>query len=134
MTENEMTGLLLQLADLGVTGIRIHYEGSGDSGSIESINYTTIKINEPIDILDEVDSWSQDHKLEDLNNDLTDSIDEWVNDKLLQNIEDWWNNEGGNGDVCICVPSGRYAIYNSIRVINYEEYMHDGNLIDKTLE
>ena len=134
MTENEMTGLLLQLADLGVTGIRIHYEGSGDSGSIESINYTTIKINEPSDVLDEVDSWSQDYKLEDLNSNLTDSIDEWVNNELLQNIEDWWNNEGGNGDVCICVPSGRYEIYNSIRIINYEEYTHDGNLIDKTLE
>ena len=129
-----MTGLLLQLADLGVTGIRVHYEGSGDSGAIENTNYTTVEINEPSDVLDNVDCWSQDHLLEDLNSNLTESINDWVNEKLLNSIEDWYNNEGGNGDVCICVPSGKYCIYNSIRVIEYEEYTHDGNLIDKTLE
>jgi len=134
MTENEMTGLLLQLADLGVTGIRIHYEGEGDSGAIESINYTTEEINEPDDVLDNVDSWAQDHLLEDLDNKIAESINEWVTEKLLQNIEDWWNDNGGNGDVCICVPSGKYCIYNNVRVTQYEEYTHDGNVIDKTLE
>jgi len=134
MTENEMTSLLLQLADLGVTGIRIHYEGEGDSGAIESINYTTEEINEPDDVLDNVDSWAQDHLLEDLDNKIAESINEWVTEKLLQNIEDWWNDNGGNGDVCICVPSGKYCIYNNVRVTQYEEYTHDGNVIDKTLE
>jgi hypothetical protein len=43
MTENEMTGLLLQLADLGVTGIKIFYSGSGDSGEIDDVVYTTTK-------------------------------------------------------------------------------------------
>jgi len=37
MTENEMTDLLLKLADLGVTGIKIFYSGSGDSGDIEKV-------------------------------------------------------------------------------------------------
>jgi hypothetical protein len=134
MTENEMTGLLLQLADLGVTGIRVHYEGEGDSGAIENTNYTTVEINEPSDVLDNVDSWSQDHLLEDLNSNLAESINDWVNEKLLNSIEDWYNNEGGNGNVCICVPSGKYCIYNNIRITEWEEYTHDGNLIDKTLE
>ena len=43
MTENEMTGLLLKLADLGVTGIKIFYSGGGDSGDIDDIVYTTTK-------------------------------------------------------------------------------------------
>ena len=30
MTENEMTGLLLKLAEHGVTGIKVTYEGGGD--------------------------------------------------------------------------------------------------------
>lgn len=134
MTENEMTGLLLQLADLGVTGIRIHYEGEGDSGAIESINYTTEEINEPSDVLDNIDSFSLENRLEDLNSKIATLIEGWTHDKLINNIEDWWNNEGGNGDVCICVPSGKYCIYNNIRVTEYEEYTHDGNVIDKTLE
>jgi hypothetical protein len=41
MTENDMTSLLLQLADRGVTGIKIYYAGSGDSGAIEDVVYTT---------------------------------------------------------------------------------------------
>jgi hypothetical protein len=134
MTETEMTGLLLQLADLGVTGIRVHYEGEGDSGAIESINYTTGEIKEPADVLDEIDSFSLDNRLADLNRIIADSIEDWTHDKLINDIEDWWNNEGGNGDVCICVPSGQYVIYNNIRVTEYEEYTHDGNVIAKTLE
>jgi hypothetical protein len=134
MTENEMTGLLLQLADLGVTGIRIHYEGAGDSGAIESINYTTEEINEPSDVLDNVDSFSSENELIDLNSKIAELIESWTNDKLINDIENWWDNEGGNGDVCICVPSGKYCIYNSVRIIEYEEYTHDGNVIDKTLE
>ena len=45
MTELEMTGLLIELANEGITGIKVHYAGSGDSGSIEEIVYTTEKLN-----------------------------------------------------------------------------------------
>jgi hypothetical protein len=40
MDENKMTGLLLQLADLGITGINVYYEGGGDDGAIEHICYS----------------------------------------------------------------------------------------------
>jgi hypothetical protein len=36
MTENEMTGLLFKLADIGITGVFISYEGSGDSGLVNN--------------------------------------------------------------------------------------------------
>jgi hypothetical protein len=45
MTENNLTGLLLQLADRGVTGIKVQYEGGGDSGAIENVVYTTEKMD-----------------------------------------------------------------------------------------
>ena len=134
MTENEMTGLLLQLADLGVTGIRVHYDGGGDDGCIDSIDYCTEKINEPSDILDNADNWSLDGDLYKLAENAANLIRDWVEDKLLDQIENWWDDQGGHGDVCICVPSGKYIIYNSVRVTEYEEYTHNGNLIDKTLE
>ena len=35
MTELELTSLLFQLADHGVTGIKVKYDGGGDSGDIE---------------------------------------------------------------------------------------------------
>ncbi len=46
MNEINMTGLLLQLADRGVTGVKVQYEGSGDSGAIENVVYTTEKMVE----------------------------------------------------------------------------------------
>ena len=50
MTENDMTGLLLKLADLGVTGIKIFYSGGGDSGALDDIVYTTKEIEDIEDI------------------------------------------------------------------------------------
>lgn len=134
MSETEMTGLLLQLADLGVTGIRVHYEGGGDSGAIESINYTKEKVDDPDNILDEIDAFSLEQNLFELDKKIADLIEDWTHDKLINDIEDWWNNEGGSGDVAICVPSGKYVIYNNIRVIDYEEYVHRGDVISKTLQ
>ena len=39
MKEMDMIGTLVRLADLGVTGIKVNYEGSGDSGAIENVVY-----------------------------------------------------------------------------------------------
>jgi hypothetical protein len=139
MTELEMTGLLLKLADLGVTGIKVHYAGSGDSGAIENVVYTTEKLDEDeIDAFNEIDTldiWGNERNdLNDLSNELASQVDSFVIDKLLNDIEDWWNNDGGEGTVCIIVPSGKYRIENRIYITTSEEFTHSGELIDKTLE
>jgi len=129
MTEQELTQTLIQLADLGVTGIRINYEGGGDSGCIEDIMYTD---KEGVS-LEEVQSLPWDSKnLRDLNNELANNIENFTTDTILDTIEDWWNNEGGSGTLSILVPSGEYNVENNIRVINYDEFFHEGNLFRKT--
>jgi hypothetical protein len=129
MTEQELTQTLIQLADLGVTGIRINYEGGGDSGCIEGIMYTD---KEGV-LLEEVQSLPWDSKnLKELNNELAINIENFATDKILDDIEDWWNNEGGSGILSILVPSGEYYVENNIRVIDYEEFIHEGNLFRKT--
>ena len=133
MTENEMTGLLLQLADLGVTGIKIIYSGGGDSGAIDEIIYTTEKVTnfEDLEILDQ---YSEDIlNLRDLSTSFYSNIEDFATSKLLDNIEDWWNNEGGYGTVLIAIPSGNYKINNNIYISNTEEYTHNGNLINQSL-
>jgi hypothetical protein len=133
MTEIDMTSLLIKLANLGVTGIKVAYEGVGDSGAIEWIGYTDQPCETPEDVEDIVDAWVSPI-LEDLDSSAYALIEDFANEKLLQDIEDWWNNEGGFGELCICVPSGKYMISNNIRVTHSENYQHDGSLIDKTLE
>ena len=138
MNELEMTGLLLKLADLGITGIKVHYAGSGDSGAIESIVYTTEKLDEDevdaFNELDTLDIWSNEDNLSTLNSGLNSLIEDFVNEKLLDDIEDWWNNDGGEGEVLILIPSGKYLINNRIYITHTEDFQHDGSLLDKTLE
>lgn len=133
MTENDMTGLLLQLADLGVTGIKIIYSGGGDSGAIDDIIYTTEKVTF-LEDLESLDQYSEDIlNLRDLSTSFYSDIEDFATSKLLDEIEDWWNNEGGYGTVLIAIPSGNYKINNNIYISNTEEFTHNGNLINQSL-
>jgi hypothetical protein len=134
MTENELTGLLLKMADLGITGIKVLYDGAGDSGVIEWIGYTKKPYATPEDINDDIDSWSNDANLANIDQDSYGQIEVFAQDKLLDEIEDWWNNEGGFGELCICIPSGKYIINNHVRITETEDYFHDGSLLDKVEE
>lgn len=133
MTENEMTGLLLKLADLGVTGIKIIYSGGGDSGAIDDIIYTTQEVTF-LEDLESLDQYSEDIlNLRDLSTSFYSDIENFATSKLLDNIEDWWNNEGGYGTVLIAIPSGNYKINNNIYFTETETYNHGGNLINQSL-
>jgi len=134
MTENELTGLLLKMADLGITGIKVLYDGAGDSGVIEWIGYTKEPCATPEDINDDIDSWSNDANLANIDQDSYGQIEVFAQDKLLDEIEDWWNNEGGFGELCICIPSGKYIINNHVRITETEDYFHDGSLLEKVEE
>lgn len=139
MNETMMTSLLIQLADLGVTGIQIYYEGSGDSGCIDEVLYTTDKLPENLeDAFDKIRSlntWEEGAKyLRNLDSGLSSDIESFSEEKILGYVEDWWNNEGGYGTMCILVPSGKYDIMNNIRITEVETFEHVGNLIDQTLD
>ena len=139
MNETMMTGLLIQLADLGVTGIQIYYEGSGDSGCIEEILYTTDKLPEneedAFDKIRSLDAWDVESKhLKSLDSGLSSDIESFATDKILDDLENWWNDEGGYGTMCILVPSGKYDIMNSIRFTKVDTYQHVGSLINKSLD
>ena len=134
MTENEMTGLLLKLADLGVTGIKIFYSGGGDSGDIDDVVYTTIKEAAFNNIMNLSNHGEDVLYLQNLNDELADKIKDFANEKILNDLEDWWNNDGGYGVMIIKIPSGEYEITNTIYVTDTEEFEHDGDLISKSLE
>jgi hypothetical protein len=133
MTEEQLMEVLIQLADQGVTGIKVHYDGGGDSGAIEAVVYTDEE-NANFSDIDLVNEWDQDKNLATLNSSAYANIQDFAQETLLDNIEDWWNNEGGYGDILIKVPSGEYLINNNVRIMNVEEYNHHGNLFKKTEE
>ena len=134
MTELELTSLLFRLADFGITGVKVKYDGGGDSGAIEWIGYTKKPCETTEDVSDNVDDWDEDSKLLNIDHDLFMELETFAENKLLDDIEDWWNNEGGLGELCICVPSGKYEITNNIRVTDHETYNHEGSILDKAEE
>jgi len=138
MNEINMIATLVKLADLGVTGIKVQYEGSGDSGAIENVVYTAEKMDEDeeaaFDDINDIEVWGQDvSHLQELDSGLSSDVANFVEEQLLNDIEDWWNNDGGYGSVCILIPSGKYKIFNDIRITQIESYFHEGSLIQKTL-
>jgi hypothetical protein len=134
MTELELTSLLFRLADFGITGVKVKYDGGGDSGAIEWIGYTKKPCETPEDVNDNIEDWEDDSKLLNIDHDLFMELETFAENKLLDDIEDWWNNEGGWGELCICVPSGKYIITNNIRVTDHETYNHEGSILDKAEE
>ena len=139
MNETMMISLLIQLADLGVTGIKIKYEGSGDSGCIDDVLYTVDKLSEneedAFDAVKSLESWDTGVKrLDMLHSGLSSDIQNFAEEKILNDVEDWWNNEGGYGSMCILVPSGKYQLENNIRITEVETFEHDGSLIDKSVD
>lgn len=131
MTEEQLMEVLIQLADQGVTGIKVYYDGSGDSGSIESIVYTD-KENPEWDDIIILDPWGKDIFLTSINSEAHSNIENFAHERILDNIEDWWNNEGGFGELLIKVPSGEYIVNNNVRILEVEEFTHEGNLFRKT--
>jgi hypothetical protein len=131
MTELELTSLLFRLADIGITGIKVRYDGSGDNGAIEWIGYTKEACKTPENVDDLIALWDDDADLSKIAQNDYSLIEKFAYD-ILDDVEDWWNNEGGFGSFCFLVPSGKYVINNSLRVMDYVEYFHDGDLLDKT--
>jgi hypothetical protein len=103
------------LKDRGVKKIRVTYEGSGDSGAIEDVDY--------------YDKEDDEHYCIQLG--ITDSQHDDIQNlayPMLDGIEDWYNNEGGYGSIYIDLDEFTYNIENNIRVTEVETYSHNGSL------
>lgn len=132
MKEIDITSFLYTLHDLDVTGIQVYYEGGGDSGAIENILVTRDK---NFSITEDPESYFDGQtSLRDVYSGSIADFESFIENKLLNDIEDWWNNEGGHGYVYIEVPSGKYRIENNIRFVDYEFYAHEDSLLNKTYE
>jgi len=116
---------------LGFNGyhtIEVNYSGSGDSGDIDSIHL--LKYKEVFSYTSEVGK----ENIEDRIKEITD-CEVWVRnkaDRILEQVEDWWNNDGGQGQMVIQIPSGTYVIYNNINVTDTESHEHSGNFLNET--
>ena len=109
---------ILGLKNLNVDLLVLHYSGGGDSGAIDDVVYYKKIKNGNSDDLENFEEMiiKFDSK----------AIEDFAY-PILNDIEDWWNNEGGNGKMFIDLESLEYKIENEIRVYDYEKYYHDNS-------
>lgn len=104
---------VVYLKDRGIVKIIVDYSGSGDSGAIDDCTCYD----------------SEDHIITvDSQSNLDDIIN--LTYPMLDDIEDWYNNDGGYGQVIINLDDLSYEIENNIRYYECETYTHNGDLQD----
>ena len=123
-----------KLRDAGVKKVVIHYDGSGDSGQVDRIDYfdehaefTPSKDRHKV-ISDEksydakTKGWvtKQVERMEDFDT----MCDNLATDALSELGVDWYNNEGGYGECTLDVTTGNIEIAHEHRVYssNHEDF------------
>lgn len=104
--------LFLKLRNMGIEKVRVDFSGGGDSGDID--NVTALDKNDN-DVTMPEEYVHQIHELV------------WP---LLNDGEDWWNNDGGNGDFTIHLESGTYDRTINVRITDYEVYVASGSITE----
>lgn len=109
---------LFKLKDQNISKIVFEYEGSGDDGAIDDICY--------FDSLDRIiDISLLDDDIVNEINDIQEILEEKVDD-ILENVSDWYNNEGGHGTVTIYTDTGNYEVNNNIRIVDFQNESYKG--------
>ena len=113
------------LKDHNVHYVGCYFEGSGDSGAIdhyifkdadfkddfeaEDLGYVDSDISLPADVQSEIE-----HALEDIFYD------------HLNEVEDWYNNDGGYGTLMMDVSTGKFISQVNCRYTQIESFHHEG--------
>jgi hypothetical protein len=132
--DNENRVLLFKLKDLGIAYIQAYYEGGGDSGAIEDLLYVDNKkaIEEDLNFNKLCEDNYINHRSCGIDFEIDSSLDSLIEDLiygLLENVEDWYNNDGGFGTVYINISTGEYSINNNVRYTETHFYGHSGSII-----
>jgi hypothetical protein len=121
--------LLTRLKMLGVRHIEVTFQGGGDSGEIENAYAQDINKNQ-IDIKEEKMVWPTKESYEENNEWHQRVVDkEWLIEDILKDIterwlqdtdHDWYNNDGGQGEMLIDFNTSPPEFYLNVG-INYNK-------------
>ena len=111
---------MFELKDRGIQTVYISFDGGGDDGDIQEIEYENDSMN--VDLYDRVDNISDkaEEKLKDWALEL---IDHYVDTEYGG---DWCNNDGGYGNIVINVKNAKFNFDYSQRTT--EEVGWEGDI------
>jgi hypothetical protein len=124
----DLVTVLTLLRDNGIYYCGCYYGGGGDSGEINTHIFNSEKFKETFDAGDidadygdEGDILFEHPKLKDIMLFL-----EGIYLSHLNNIEDWWNNEGGYGTLMLDTATGDFKNNNHCYKTETDDYSHTG--------
>jgi len=129
--ELNMAAVITELKDNGVEFVGCYYEGGGDSGAIEHYCFFNEEFNMRWDDNNGVDYSEEGNMDSTVDEKLRLNVETKLEDlfyRQLNNIEDWWNNDGGSGSMVLNLATMEFKISNYVRYTSTEEYFHDGTV------
>lgn len=127
--DSGFTHVLFNIAAQGYEYIHVEYSGGGDEGGIDSINFIPNNCMKVIDNTAEFTTTEYENGVP--NEQLKDIIDDQIYKQILDNANDWYNNEGGGGNLYISTLDGSYFCDHYVNVITTEESLLTGKFGDK---
>jgi hypothetical protein len=122
------THLLLNIAAQGYAWIEVDYSGGGDDGSINTVDLIPTGV---LDIENEEVIWHDDKcERADIEQSLKDHIENFAYDKILNNADDWYNNDGGGGTLYISTLDGSYHANHYVNITETIDSVLTGKLGD----
>jgi hypothetical protein len=113
MASIKLAALMSRLRDLDIQRVEIRYDGSGDSGAVEDVEFYKEKW-ETVDVSEDIQNQCEDLAYHILNYNYN-----W----------DWYNNDGGYGSVIIIPGDDHISIEGYVRsVTEADELVSTDNL------
>jgi hypothetical protein len=133
-TKQHVQNLIAQLKLLNVKEFRINFDGGGDDGQIDEIEFYNTN-NETFDIPSDMISWVyhdfNGQEAKDAKVTLHKAIEDLGYQMLDETGHDWVNNDGGYGtiDVLLEGEDGKPSVHMeiNIRYTNEDQYDYDDN-------
>lgn len=136
MSKLDLLAINTLLRDNGVHYVGCYYSGGGDSGGIDTYIYEGHEFKDKYDSGDIQSEWGvggsmvnelQTELGEEKIKHLENSLDDIFN-KQLNNVEDWWNNEGGYGTMMMDTLTGEFKIINNTYYTETDTHNHKGKI------
>lgn len=132
-SKDEAVALTTQLKMLGVTKVVINFQGSGDSGEIDYIEL--LNGDDVVDMPSDMIAWTKqvygEQKPETKQVKLRDALEDIGYRVLDETGMDWYNNDGGQGNVYLDVEGSVFSVRvdMEINITNTEdhEFSYDPN-------
>lgn len=124
--ESGFTHILFNLASQGYSCIRVEYSGGGDEGYIQDINVMKRNGTDP-----DIEFYKQtDEDGPPLQKELYDIIRDRAYKHILDDADDWCNNDGGGGTLYISTDDGEYYADHYVYEMTTHDSVLTGQLFD----